>query len=104
MHTLFSLPRTAYLIFRLMTDRRVPGVLRLLVPVALVYALLPFDAIPDVFPGMGWLDDIAVLLIAIMLLLKLAPRSVVREHYGGVDKTVKRFKRVIDGRFRYKSE
>jgi len=32
--------------------------------IAILYLLLPFDLVPDIFPGPGWLDDLAVLGLA----------------------------------------
>lgn len=37
--------------------------------VALIYIISPLDFIPDVIPLVGWLDDLAALLIGISTLL-----------------------------------
>ncbi|WP_354638412.1 YkvA family protein [Kitasatospora camelliae] len=38
-----------------------PGKLALLAALATVYLLSPVDAVPDIFPVVGWTDDTAVL-------------------------------------------
>jgi uncharacterized membrane protein YkvA (DUF1232 family) len=70
------------LVWRLTWDRRVPFLLRLLAPLALIYALSPFDLVPDRWRIFGWADDLLVLLLASWLLIKFAPRHVVQEHQG----------------------
>ncbi len=32
----------------------------LLIILGILYALLPYDCIPDVFPGIGWIDDLTI--------------------------------------------
>ncbi len=70
------------LVWRLTFDKRVPLVLRLLVPLALLYLLSPIDLVRDRIPRLGWADDLLVLGLAALLLTKLAPRHVVEEHLG----------------------
>ena len=70
------------LIWRLIRDKRVPIVLRALVPLAIVYAISPLDLIRDRLPVVGRFDDLIVLVLAVLLLTKLAPRRVVDEHLG----------------------
>lgn len=70
------------LIWRLNFDKRVPLVLRALVPLAVVYFLLPIDLIPDGFGYLGRFDDFIILGMAVLLLTKLAPRQIVDEHSG----------------------
>lgn len=73
--------RTLRLAWRLLGDRRVPPYVKLLAPgLALVYLLLPVDVAPDLFPLLGQLDDLAILLIAARLLIELSPLDVVAEH------------------------
>lgn len=42
-------------------DPRVSGWKKALGVLAVVYVLMPFDAVPDVVPVFGWLDDIGIL-------------------------------------------
>ena len=70
------------LIWKLTFDKRVNIILRALVPLALVYAIVPTDLVKDQIPIIGRFDDIIVLGLAALLLIKLAPKYVVNEHLG----------------------
>jgi uncharacterized membrane protein YkvA (DUF1232 family) len=48
-------------------DRETPWPARLALFGALGYFIMPFDLIPDFFPGIGHLDDAAVMLLALRL-------------------------------------
>ena len=75
--------RLARLVWRLVFDKRVPIILRALVPLAVLYFLLPYDLLPDWRPfGIGRFDDLIVLGMAVLLLTKLAPQHVLDEHQG----------------------
>ena len=67
---LLVIPNMLLLSARLMVDPRVPAKERLLVAGAIVYALMPFDFIPDMLPFVGQVDD--AYLIALTLLLTVA--------------------------------
>ncbi|MBX2802142.1 MAG: DUF1232 domain-containing protein [Myxococcales bacterium] len=41
------------------------GVALLFIVMQLIYVIVPVDAIPDVVPILGWLDDLAVILTGI---------------------------------------
>lgn len=56
----------------------------LLVGVAL-YLLSPVDLIPDTFPVLGWLDDFALVSIALPRLLNCLPAEVLRESHEHAD-------------------
>jgi uncharacterized membrane protein YkvA (DUF1232 family) len=65
----------------LLRDRegRIPLYVKL-VPVLLVlYLSMPFDIIPDFVPVLGYLDDVAVALLALALIIRLVPRPVILE-------------------------
>lgn len=47
--------------FRYLRDGRVPLWKKLAGLLAVIYFLSPVDAIPDVIPILGWLDDLGVL-------------------------------------------
>jgi uncharacterized membrane protein YkvA (DUF1232 family) len=68
------------LIWRLLNDRRVSPWLKMIVPGTLLYLLFPVDIIPDVMPGLGQLDDIAVILLGLKLFVEMCPDKVVRQH------------------------
>lgn len=67
------------LVLKLMSDRRVPGLVKLLPIGAVLYLLSPFDLIPDVIVGLGQLDDLGVLILGINALINMAPQYVVQE-------------------------
>lgn len=71
--------------WRLARDPRVAPVYKLVVPVAiLLYLISPIDLIPDFLLGLGQVDDLGLigvaLLITFRLLPRLAPAEVVSEH------------------------
>ena len=79
-----SIFRFLRLVWKLIFDKRVPMVLRLLVPLALLYALPGFPNIlkDSLHPVLGRFDDLIVLGFSLLLLTKLAPKHVVDEHMG----------------------
>ena len=67
--------RFGRLVWRLSLDKRVPLVLRLLLPVAILYALSPIDLVRDTVPILGRFDDLIFIAFALLLLVKLSPRE-----------------------------
>ena len=72
----------ARLVWRLSFDKRVPLFLRLLLPIAILYAVSPFDLVKDSIPILGRFDDLIFIAMALLLLVKLSPKEVVDEHNG----------------------
>ena len=52
-------------LWRFLTDREAPLWPKILAVLTLAYVILPFDAIPDVIPVIGWLDDIGAVTLAL---------------------------------------
>lgn len=76
-----GLVRQARLGWNLMRDSRVSGWVKLIPVAALIYFLSPIDMIPDwMIPGLGEVDDIVVLLLALKMFVDFSPDSVVAEH------------------------
>jgi len=77
-----GLIKQARLAWRLWNDGRTPAWLKLIPVAALIYFLSPIDLIPDLMlPGLGELDDIAVILLALKFFLDLSPPGIVKEHW-----------------------
>jgi len=75
-----DLIRQVRLAWRLVLDSRVPLWVKTIVPASLVYLISPVDFVPDVIPGLGQLDDLAVIVIGVKLFIELCPPDIVREH------------------------
>ena len=102
---LISMTGIPRIIFRLMIDSRVPFRLKLLLPAAIAYIILPIDLVPDFIPwGIGRLDDVFVLVVAGLLFMLLAPRNVLMEASGSPPQEGTRHDagkgKVIDGEYR----
>jgi len=69
------------LLVRLARDERVARRYRVGAGLALAYAVLPFDLIPDRIPVLGKVDDAAVAVLALTRLFEAAGDDIVREHW-----------------------
>lgn len=79
----YLLRPAARLIWRLMLDRRVPLVSKIIPIFALVYIISPIDLVPDFLPIRGQLDDIFVTVVLLGMFLMLSPWDVIMEHATG---------------------
>ncbi|PKN93288.1 MAG: hypothetical protein CVU44_10375 [Chloroflexi bacterium HGW-Chloroflexi-6] len=67
------------LIWRLMADRRVSPLVKLLPVGALIYLISPIDAIMGI-PGISALDDMGILWLGSYFFIELCPTDVIQEH------------------------
>ena len=92
--------KTLYVVWRLTFDRRVPLLLRLLVPASIIYLFTPIARLAYLGP----IGFIVVLLLAVWLLLNLTPRHVIESHTGEAKREEGDPKRVVEGRYQMMDE
>jgi uncharacterized membrane protein YkvA (DUF1232 family) len=79
------LPDLGRLLRSLSRDPRVPWHAKAIAGAAAVYVASPVDLLPDVVPGVGGVDDLLAVLLAVRRLVTAAGYDVVREHWTGTD-------------------
>jgi len=60
-------------------DKRTPWYAKVIIGLIVGYALSPIDLIPDFIPIIGYLDDIIILPLGILLALRLIPTEVIED-------------------------
>nr|WP_306707908.1 DUF1232 domain-containing protein [Azospirillum isscasi] len=61
-------------------DPRTPWYARVAAAAVAAYALSPIDLIPDFVPVLGYLDDLLIVPLGILLVVRLIPAAVLEEH------------------------
>jgi uncharacterized membrane protein YkvA (DUF1232 family) len=72
--------RDVHAIYLASRDPRVPWYAKLTALAVTAYALSPINLIPDFIPVIGCLDDLIVVPLGILLVIRLIPREVMAEH------------------------
>ena len=71
-----ALKRETLTLYFAVRDPRTPLVAKLVAGLVVAYALSPIDLIPDFIPVLGYLDDLILVPLGIMLALRLIPAAV----------------------------
>jgi uncharacterized membrane protein YkvA (DUF1232 family) len=82
-NVLLFIPNMLLLCARLLRDPRVPATEKALLAGAIVYAIVPFDLIPDMIPFVGQIDDAYLIALTLLRLMERTDPRVVREHWNG---------------------
>ena len=72
--------RDVHALYLARRDPRVPWHAKVLAAVVAGYALSPLDLIPDFIPIVGYLDDVILVPLGLMLVIRLIPPEVMAEH------------------------
>jgi uncharacterized membrane protein YkvA (DUF1232 family) len=93
-----ALPARAKIRFgrTLLSDREVPWTAKLLLVAVVGYIALPFDLIPDFIPVLGQVDDVAIVVLGVGLLILLIPRDRFERALAGAEDEALRRKRDKD--------
>ena len=71
-----ALKHNACALYLASNDERVPFAAKIVVGLVIAYALSPIDLIPDFIPVVGYLDDLILLPLGILLVIRLTPYDV----------------------------
>ena len=72
--------RDVHAIYLAGRDPRVPWYAKALAVCVAGYALSPIDLIPDFVPVLGYLDDIVIVPLGILMVVRLIPFEIMAEH------------------------
>lgn len=71
-------------VWRLIQDREVSLALKLIPILAVLYLLSPIDIVPDFMLGIGQIDDLTILVVALATFLRLVPPANVERARGNL--------------------
>jgi uncharacterized membrane protein YkvA (DUF1232 family) len=77
--------RDVHAIYLASRDPRVPWYAKAIAISVAAYALSPIDLIPDFVPILGYLDDVVLVPLGILLVVRLIPPDVMAEHRAVAD-------------------
>ena len=75
-----TIKRDAHAVYLAARDPRVPWYAKALAFCVAGYALSPLDLIPDFIPILGYLDDVVIVPLGILAVVKLIPPHIMAEH------------------------
>ena len=106
--TVQELWENVLLAWNLFRDNRVSPYLRFGIPLLVAaYIIFPVDFVPDVIPGFGQLDDIAMLWVGLTFFLSKVPTDIKDEYRSGAGSTTTSQNTdpdVVDGDYRVVNE
>lgn len=74
-----DLKKNIVAIFLALKKKETPWYAKLVAGITVGYALSPIDLIPDFIPILGYLDDIVILPILILLSIQLIPKDIMEQ-------------------------
>lgn len=75
-----AIKRDVLAVYLAARDPRTPWHVRLLAMAVAAYALSPIDLIPDFIPVLGYLDDLLIVPLGLLLVVRLIPPELLTEH------------------------
>lgn len=85
-----SVARTLLRYWRMANDPRTPPFVKWIIYGGIAYSVSPVDLIPDWIPGLGLIDDAAVLPGVIAVAMLLIPQEVKESHDAKAEKGIQR--------------
>lgn len=82
-----SVKRDVQALYLAARDPRVPWYAKAIAALVAAYALSPIDLIPDFIPVLGYLDDLIIVPLGILIAIRLIPPEIMAEHRATVTST-----------------
>lgn len=82
--------RDAHAVYLAARDPRTPWYAKALAACVAGYALSPIDLIPDFIPVLGYLDDVLIVPLGILAVMKLVPAEVMAESRAAAARAAER--------------
>jgi uncharacterized membrane protein YkvA (DUF1232 family) len=92
-----EIPHFLKLLWGLARDPRVSKADKAIVVGAIAYAALPADLIPDWIPGLGEIEDVLLVALALSRLLTHAGEEVLMDHWEGDEETLEAAIEALEG-------
>jgi uncharacterized membrane protein YkvA (DUF1232 family) len=83
-----NIRRDTYAVGLVARDPRVPWYTKALAIVVAGHAFSPLDLIPDFIPVIGFVDDVILVPLGIVLVIKLVPPQILQEHRAHADRAM----------------
>ncbi|WP_421398882.1 YkvA family protein [Agrobacterium fabrum] len=75
-----SIKRDVHALYLAARDPRTPFLAKMVALLVAAYALSPIDLIPDFIPVIGYVDDLVIVPLGILLAVRLLPPPLLAEH------------------------
>lgn len=75
-----TITRDVHALYLVARDARTPVIPKIAAACVAAYALSPIDLIPDFIPVIGYLDDLILVPLGILLVVRLIPPDLLAEH------------------------
>jgi uncharacterized membrane protein YkvA (DUF1232 family) len=85
-----SIKRDVVAVWLAARDPRVPWYVKALAAAVAAYALSPIDLIPDFIPVLGYLDDLVIVPLGILLVIRLIPAELMTEFRREAERQIER--------------
>ncbi|HAV44771.1 MAG TPA: hypothetical protein DCX44_05690 [Halomonas sp.] len=85
-----TIKRDLHAVWLAARDPRTPWFAKVLALVVAAYAVSPIDLVPDFIPVLGYVDDIIIVPLGILLVVKLIPPEIMNEHRETADEASER--------------
>ncbi len=85
-----EIKRDVHALYLAARDPRVPWYAKAVALAVAAYALSPIDLIPDFIPVIGYLDDVIIVPLGILLAVQLIPADILAEHRAAANEAGRR--------------